>query len=163
MNILPVIAILTLTSGLLLLAFWYLQKQKFRILNGQIIYKDTNQTPGTVLFAKSIALSGKPDYLIKDQNMIFPVEIKTGRAPGEPYENHVMQLMAYCLLVEENYGVRPVGGFLKYPGKEFKIAYTDEARSSIRELVGEMLLLKHSGKELHCNHPEHNLNSGLPK
>jgi CRISPR-associated exonuclease Cas4 len=156
MNILPYFAASALILGLILLFFWYLQNQKFGILNKKIIYKDTDQAPGQILFAKSLALSGKPDYLIKENNMIFPVEIKTSRAPLEPYENHIMQLMAYCLLVEENYGVRPVGGFLKYPGKEFKIAYTDEARESLKDLVGEMLLLKHSGKELHCNHPEHN-------
>lgn len=158
MNFLPFFAAITLILGLILLVFWYLQKQKFGILNQQIIYKDTAQTPGQILYAKTLALSGKPDYLIKQGEMVIPVEVKTSRAPIEPYENHVMQLMAYCLLVEENYGIRPVGGYLKYPGKEFKIAYTDEARDSLKSLVGEMLLLKHSGKELHCNHPAHNLN-----
>lgn len=156
MNILLVISAITLILGFILLAVWYLQQKKFGILNNQKIYSDTDKSPGEILYAKSLALSGKPDYLVKENNMVFPVEVKTGRTPHEPYENHIMQLMAYCLLVEENYGTRPIGGYLKYPEKEFKIAYTDEARDSLKDLVGEMLLLKHSGKELHCSHPEHN-------
>jgi CRISPR-associated exonuclease Cas4 len=87
--------------------------------------------------------------------MVYPVEVKTSKTPQNPYLSHTTQLMAYCLLVEENYGVRPTGGILKYPEREFKIAYTDEAKQSLIDLVGEMILLKHSGKELHFNHPQH--------
>ena len=156
MNILLIIAVLALLSGIILMAFWVYQNRKFGILKGNRIYSDSDRSEGKVLFSKTLALSGKPDYLIKENNMVFPVEVKSGRTPDEPFQNHEMQLMAYCLLVEENYGVRPLGGYLKYPEKEFKIAYTDEAKDSIKELVGEMLLLKHSGRELKCNHPEHN-------
>lgn len=156
MNILLVIAGLALVSGVVLMALWFYQNRKFGILSGNKVYTDSDRSPGEVLFSKTLALSGKPDYLIKENNMVFPVEVKSGRTPDTPYESHTMQLMAYCLLVEENYGVRPIGGYIKYPEKEFKVAYTDEAKDSIKELVGEMLLLKHSGRELKCSHPEHN-------
>lgn len=156
MTILLVVAITAFIMGVLLLGFWYLQTKDLGILKNKYFYADSSKTPAPILFSKTLNLSGKPDYLIKQKGMIFPVEVKTGRTPKEPYDNHVMQLMAYCLLVEENYGQRPFGGFLKYPEKEFKIAYTDQAKENIKEVVGEMLLLKVSGKEPRCNHPTHN-------
>lgn len=158
MSILLIIAGTALVLGIGLLILWFFQSRDFGVLKGRKIYYDTDRLPGEILYSKSLALSGKPDYLIKENNMIYPVEVKTGRTPREPYQNHIMQLMAYCLLVEENFGIRPHGGFLKYPLKEFKIAYTDEAKQSVKEVVGEMTLLKYSHKEPHCNHPEHNQN-----
>lgn len=156
MTFLLVIAISAFVLGVILLAFWYLQTQNLGILKNKYIYADSSKASVPILFSKTLNLSGKPDYLIKQKGMIFPVEVKTGRTPKEPYDNHVMQLMAYCLLVEENYGTRPFGGFLKYPEKEFKIAYTDQAKNNIKEVIGEMLLLKASDKQPRCNHPSHN-------
>lgn len=156
MDFLPIIAGIALISGIILFIVWYLQTKSLGVLKNRPIYSDSENQPGEILFSKTLSLSGKPDYLIKQDDMIIPVEIKSGRTPNEPYQNHEMQLMAYCLLVEENYGIRPAGGFIKYPEKEFKVAYTDEARNAIKDLVGEMLLLKISNKEPHCNHPEHN-------
>lgn len=156
MTILLIIAVTAFVSGVLLLVFWYLTTQNLGILKNRYFYADSSRTNPPILFSKTLNLSGKPDYLIVQNGMIFPVEVKTGRTPKEPYENHVMQLMAYCLLVEENYGARPFGGFLKYPQKEFKIAYTQEAKNNLKEIVGEMLLLKVSGKQPRCSHPEHN-------
>ena len=158
MNSLLIFAVLALIGGVVLLTYWFWLNRRLGVLAKKNIYQDTENNPGEVLFAKSLALCGKPDSIIDAGGMLIPVEIKSSRTPLEPYQNHTMQLMAYCLLVEENYGIRPVGGYLKYPHKEFKIAYTDEARDSIKELVGEMLLLKHSRRELKCNHPEHNRN-----
>lgn len=156
MIILLIIAVVALVGGIILLSIWFFQTKNLGVLNKKYIYSDSEKNPEEILFSKTLSLCGKPDYLIKENNMVFPVEIKSGRTPNEPYQNHEMQLMAYCLLVEENYGIRPIGGYIKYPEKEFKVAYTDEARQAIKELVGEILLLKLSNKEPKCNHPQHN-------
>ncbi len=66
-----------------------------------------------------------------------------------------MQLMAYCFIVEELYSIRPPGGYIRYPNKEFKIAYTDEAKESVKQLVAEMLHHKVANTQFSCNHPEH--------
>lgn len=157
MNTLLILAALALVGGVILLIYWFWLSRHLGVLTNKNVYTDSEANPGDLLFGKTLALCGKPDLIIDRDGMLIPVEIKSGRTPQEPYQNHTMQLMAYCLLVEENYGIRPVGGYLKYPHKEFKIAYTDEARNSITELVGEMLLLKHSGRELKCSHPQHNI------
>ena len=157
MNIILIVATISFLAGFLLLGFWFWQNRKLGILKNKPIYTDLSEkTPGEILYSKIIPLSGKPDALIKEGNMVYPVEIKTGHTPTTPYLNHTTQLMAYCLLVEENYGVRPVGGYLKYPSKEFKIAYTDEGRQSVIDLVREMLEIKKTNQMQYCKHPEHN-------
>lgn len=73
------------------------------IPSGIVVYSDLDR-PGKALFSKRYGIAGKPDYIIKDgaSNAHIPVEIKSGQA-YKPYRNHVLQLAAYCLLVEENY------------------------------------------------------------
>lgn len=73
------------------------------IPQGEVVYSDLDR-PGRTLFSKRYGIAGKPDYIIKDAagNCHIPVEVKSGQAK-RPYGNHVLQLAAYCLLVEENY------------------------------------------------------------
>ncbi len=156
MIIILIISMLLFVSGICLLIYWYLMTGSFGVLKNKYFYPDSSKFNTPVLYSKTLNLSGKPDYLIKKNGIVFPVEVKTGTTPNEPYQNHVIQLIAYCLLVEENFGQRPFGGFLKYPAKEFKIAYTEEAKNNLKEIVGEMLLLKVSGKQPHCDHIAHN-------
>jgi CRISPR-associated exonuclease Cas4 len=143
--------------GLILLFFVSRSKRSLGVLTQEVTYRDTEKEPGKTMYAKTLPLVGKPDYLVRDQGIVIPVEVKTGKTPSFPYDNHTMQLMAYCLLVEENLGVRPPGGYLKYPDKEFKIKYTPEAEQSVRDLVAEITRAKESGTEPHCSHPQHNL------
>ena len=157
------VTLLIICFGLIILWLMKWRENKFGVLSGKRIYSDTGQKPGEVLYSHTINLVGKPDYIIKDKSGYIPVEVKSGRTPGEPYENHVMQLMSYCFLVEENYDSAPIGGVLKYinpadkqTGKEFKLLYTPEARDGVISLVKEITELKISGEELFCSHPEHN-------
>src|SRR6266849_386376 len=55
------------------------------------------------LISTRYRLSGKPDYLVRVKDGVAPVELKSGRSPssGRPYEGHLLQLAAYCLLVED--------------------------------------------------------------
>ncbi|MBP9719630.1 MAG: Dna2/Cas4 domain-containing protein [Candidatus Levybacteria bacterium] len=153
--ILLFLAISTLCIGIIFVFYLLRKKKSFGVLLGKRIYQDTEENPGKLLFAKTIPLCGKPDYLLQQNQMIFPVEVKTGRTPTSPYLNHEMQLMAYCLLVEENYHTRPMGGYIRYPDKEFKILYTKEAEDSLRNIIAEMIEKKQNGEELFCKHPEH--------
>lgn len=156
MNILLFFALTLIILGIIFLLILRKISKSFGILSKKRIYEDTQKRPGETIFAKTIPLVGKPDYLVKEKGIILPVELKTGKTPTSPYLNHTMQLMAYCLLVDEQFGIRPPGGYIKYPDKEFKIAYTKEAEESVRSLVKEMLEKKRNGEELFCNHPQHN-------
>lgn len=148
-------------AGLIFLFLLHKQRQKLGVLGkAEITSIDSEKLPATLLRAESIPLVGKPDYLIRQDDTLMPVEIKTGRTPRSPYPGHVMQLMAYCYLLEQTYNTRPPGGILKYPDKEFKIAYTSEAQRSVELVVNEILTNKHTNKEYHCAHKEHYLNRG---
>jgi CRISPR-associated exonuclease Cas4 len=113
-------------------------RKAYGIPDGEVIYSDLDR-PAKVLHSRKMAISGKPDYIVKGKGRsLIPVEIKSGRAK-EPYKNHIMQLAAYCLLVEENYH-RPVPyGILVYSdGVQHKINFDKTLRSDLRATVDEM-------------------------
>lgn len=136
--------------------FWK-EKQAFGVLKGKRIYQDTKEKPGIILHSRVIPLSGKPDYIIRDKGTMIPVEVKTGKTPQYPYKNHVMQLIAYCYLVEEYYSIKVPGGYVRYPSKEFWVEYTEEAKQSVVDIVQEIMDCRANGQEFMCKHVEHNM------
>lgn len=89
-------------------------------------------------------LSGKPDELRRTPNgRIIPVEIKSTRSPrnGIPYPSHRVQLLAYCLLVEETFRSPPPFGIVVYgDGSEYRVAWDAAAKReflSVLELWSE--------------------------
>ena len=117
------------------------QREQTGLPEGEVIYTDTNtwfQNPDS-LVARSLKLVGKPDYLIQeDDGAIVPVEIKSGNAPAEPHEGHVLQLAAYCVLVMENYQVRPHYGIIQYKDTAFAVDFTPDLEEDLYDLLAEM-------------------------
>jgi CRISPR-associated exonuclease Cas4 len=104
---------------------------------GHITYADTGawdrcERP---LFSNRHRLTGRPDYLVRARDGIVPVEVKSGAAPSQPYPAHVLQLAAYCLLVEEQEGRLPPYGILKYDDRAFEVAYTPGLRAQLLETL----------------------------
>src|SRR5574338_110360 len=130
---------------LILLALIFLwqsarQRQESGVPGGRIIYTDTRAW-GKVerpLYDGALGLTGKPDYLVQSEGRIIPVEVKSGRAPDAPYDSHIYQLAAYCLLVERTYGKRPSYGIIHYSDRDFAVDFTPELESSLLDLLGEM-------------------------
>ena len=131
---------------LLLVAVWLLVRsrqlqQQSGLPAGTVIYTDSgtwipNSAP---LYARDVHLVGKPDYLVEQADgSIVPVEIKSGRAPAEPWDGHVLQLAAYCLLVEQNFGVRPAYGIIQYKDRAFAVDYTDELENELLDVLADM-------------------------
>ncbi|MFQ5421164.1 MAG: PD-(D/E)XK nuclease family protein [Anaerolineae bacterium] len=109
--------------------------------DGDVIYDDTGAwyPNAETLVAQDFLLVGKPDYLVEQPNGgIIPVELKSGRTPDKPWEGHVLQLAAYCLLVDECYGVRPDFGILQYPDRAFAVDYTEELEEDLLDLLADM-------------------------
>lgn len=106
---------------------------------GQVIYADTGRWERCdPLYAPRYKLSGKPDYLVRAGREIIPVEVKPGRRAREPYASDVMQLLAYCLLVEETQGRRPSHGLLRYEEQTFRIPYGRLARQAVLATLSAM-------------------------
>jgi CRISPR-associated exonuclease Cas4 len=131
--------------GLLALGFlllWLAQRGRARsgLPHGRVIYTDTGGwgRPERPLFSQELLLTGKPDYLVADGADVIPVEVKSGPAPSQPYLSHLLQLAAYCLLVEECYRRRPPGGVIKYADQAFEVDYTPELEDELLAILDAM-------------------------
>lgn len=135
-----------LAVALLLLAYVaYLWAQSLwragGLPDGEIVAADAGQwlPVSEPLYAADVQLAGRPDYLIRQSDgSLIPVEIKSGAAPVAPYEGHVLQLAAYCLLVEEVYGRRPEYGIIQYKNRAFAVDYTVELEEDLLDLLADM-------------------------
>lgn len=120
---------------------------------GKVIYSDP-KTWGNIekpLFASQYNLTGKPDHILKQGKFFIPVEVKSRSTTGAPYESHIMQLAAYCLLVENHFGIRPPYGILHYPNRTLSIHYSPALESRLKDLLKRMG--NHpAGAELHRSH-----------
>ncbi|PKO15255.1 MAG: CRISPR-associated protein Cas4 [Chloroflexi bacterium HGW-Chloroflexi-10] len=150
-----VLALIVLALAVFL--FWKSgrQRQESGVPNGRIIYSDPElwgkaEKP---FFDVETQLTGKPDYLVKQDDFLIPVEVKSSFAPTEPYASHVYQLLAYCFLVERASGVRPPYGILQYRNRTFAIDYTDEQKGALLELLEEIRADERIG-EMERSHEE---------
>ena len=75
---------------------------------------------------------------MEEKGRIIPVEVKTGRTPEAPYDSHIFQVAAYCLLVHKVYGKRPPYGIIHYPNRDFAVDYTPELENSLLDLLAEL-------------------------
>src|SRR5512143_3441634 len=127
---------------LAVLFFWQSDRQRkaARLPGGRVIYTDTRawgklEKP---FFHQALGLTGKPDYLVEHDGKIIPVEVKTGRTPEAPYDSHIFQLAAYCLLVHRTMGRRPPYGIIHYEGRDFAVDYTAELEAALLDVLADM-------------------------
>jgi CRISPR-associated exonuclease Cas4 len=116
------------------------QRREAGLPGGRVIYTDTRAWDKVEkpLFSNELGLTGKPDYLVEQNGKLIPVEVKTGRVPDAPYDSHIFQLAAYCLLVEKTYGKRPPYGIIHYSNRDFAVDYTPQLESALLDHLAEM-------------------------
>lgn len=122
---------------------------------GRVTYTDTSDWDPCErpLFSSRYRLTGRPDYLVRTRQGVVPVEVKSGTAPPQPYLAHVLQLAAYCLLVEEQEGRAPPHGVLKYRDKAFEIDYTPTLRSELVDVIDD-IRYDLQGRDVERSHDE---------
>ena len=137
--LLPVALLLGIAALILLLIARRKQRQT-GLPGGRLIYTDTQAWKRTEkpLFCQELNLTGKPDYLLEQRGQIIPIEVKSSRQVQAPYEAHIFQLGAYCILVDRCYGKRPAFGIIRYPDKTYAIDFTEELEEKVISLVAEM-------------------------
>ncbi len=136
----PYLALLLVLLAILLLWQSNRQRKQAGLPGGRVVYTDTRAW-GAVekpLYDHNLGLTGKPDYLVEQNGQLIPVEVKTGRTPEAPYDSHIFQVAAYCLLVEKTYGKRPAYGLIHYPRRNFAVDFTPELESALLEQLAEM-------------------------
>lgn len=135
-----IFSIILLITALVLFRSSSKQRKQAGLPGGKVIYTDTSQWDDVVtpLYDPVTRLTGKPDYLIRTEKGIIPVEVKSGRTPDAPYDSHIYQLAAYCLLVDREFGQRPPYGIIHYGQRTFQVEYTQRLENSLIDLLTEM-------------------------
>jgi CRISPR-associated exonuclease Cas4 len=122
---------------------------------GQLLYSDTGYPVGRInsieknqegvkqerpLISRAYGLIGRPDYLVQTDEGIIPIEVKSTRCPanGRAYDSHIMQLAAYCLLVEDVIEGSVPYGIIRYSDREIIFDYTPELRDELLLLLEEI-------------------------
>jgi CRISPR-associated exonuclease Cas4 len=141
---------------------------------GALLYSDTGRPVGRLaptepgrdgkkqekpLVSETLRLIGRPDYLIEAEGGVVPVEVKSTACPagGHPYDSHLAQLAAYCLLVEDVLGATVPYGLIKYRDREVRVEYTPELREHALALMAEMnedMRAAAAGEEVHRSHDD---------
>lgn len=137
----PTLAILLVIIALTLLLLARRQQKALGLPAGRVIYADTQSWGKPLeqaLYDAELGLTGRPDYLVEQGGKIIPVEVKSSRVGEAPYDAHVYQLAAYCVLVERSMEKRPPYGILHYPNRTFAIDFTPQLENALLELLDEM-------------------------
>lgn len=137
---------------------------------GTLLYSDTGRPVGRLapaevgaegfkqekpLVSTALGLVGRPDYLVEAEGGVVPVEVKSASSPadGRPYDSHVAQLAAYCLLVEDLLGASVPYGVIRYRDREVRVEFTDGLRAQALALVEEMRAAR-DAEEVHRSHED---------
>jgi len=127
-------------SGTLLYWISSRQRRSTGLPAGRLIYSDHKQW-GEVevpLYDSTFNLTGKPDFIVESDQGLIPVEVKSGRGRRTPYDSHIYQLAAYCLLIDQSFGTRPEYGILHYGDQDIAVDYTLKLEQSVIEIIREI-------------------------
>lgn len=126
-------------------------REMYGIGKGVIEYVDAPDEDTEMLISKKYGLRGRPDYIIKKDGNLVPVEVKTGRVPRGPLFSHIIQLAAYCLLMEDRNNQPPPYGIIRYADVQHEIDYTEDLKNILVSKISDMKKIL-EGAEAHRNH-----------
>lgn len=125
-----------------LFLFWYSgrKRRQMGLPEGRLVYADPGLwgKPEKPFYDAGLGLTGKPDYVVQQKGILLPVEVKSAWAPPTPYDSHILQLGAYCLLIEKSSGKRPPYGILKYRNRTFAIDFTPTLRAEVLAVIQDI-------------------------
>lgn len=153
------VALLLCLLGILLWAWGRRQRAASGIPSGEVIYSDTGdwQQPEKPLISRRYGLVGRPDYLVRTQEagkaITIPVEVKSRARPATPHASHVLQLMTYCVLVEDQLGERPPYGLLRYADATLRIPYSEDLRRQVLDAADAIRAARRS-PTVHRHHDD---------
>jgi len=101
--------------------------------------------------SKKYGISGRPDYILQQNGAEIPVEIKTGRIPRGPLFSHIIQVAAYCLILEDNRGKPITHGLLRYGSVEHEVEFTPDLKKLVIDKAEDIRKARIAGGA-HRNH-----------
>src|SRR4051794_41420074 len=123
------LALVVLLVGALLV-WWAVRSREGRGLgSGETVALDD-----LVLYSERLMLVGRPDRIERQGDNLIPEEWKP--SARRVYPGHRLQLGAYFLLIEDNYGVRPPHGYVVIrDGERVKLENTEALRAEVLAIV----------------------------
>ena len=123
-----------------LFAFMKWARRRTGITRGMIVrgVEGGSFVVGREYLSERIGLVGRPDAVVEENGYFIPVERKTfGKRPRD---KDVAQLLVYCRLMEEEFGVRPPHGYLIIGphAKRFKVENSEEKQLWIDTILEQM-------------------------
>lgn len=112
------------------------EKRAMGIPEGFIVYSDLN-IPAEPLFSKQSRLVGKPDYIVRHEDRLLPVEVKSG-GYLQPQHNHILQLAAYCQILEDVSGEFMPEGIVVYNTVPYTITFNPQLRFELASVTSQM-------------------------
>jgi CRISPR-associated exonuclease Cas4 len=123
------------------------------MITGDIKYVDTRGGRSELLVSKKYRLRGRPDYILAVENSFVPVDIKTGRVPKGPLFSHILQVAAYCMIVEDTKGACH-HGIIKYGNTEHEVDLDDGLKTLVLAKADEIRkAMKDGGAHRNHNRP----------
>src|SRR3954454_18171961 len=110
--------------GLLLVVFAKRGRRERGLGSGRTVALDD-----VTLFSERLKLVGRPDRIVRQGDTLIPEEWKSSKRVND---GHRLQLGAYFLLIEEEFGVRPPFGVVVLgDGSRVEVKNTDDLRSKV--------------------------------
>lgn len=127
------------------------KRRELSVEQGDVEYVDREKEKSRMLESEEFRLRGRPDYILKVEDDTVPVEVKTGRVPKGPFFSHVLQIAAYCFLVEQDTGNSPPYGVVKYGDEEFEVEFDESLKDLLLEKLDDMREALEE-EDVHRNH-----------
>ncbi len=127
------------------------EREDLKLEEEKIKYVDKLEKNSKLLKSEKYRLRGKPDIILEKEGDPVPVEVKTGRVPEGPFFSHILQIAAYCFLVEEDMGKKPPYGIISYGDTEFDIEYDEDLKKLLLEKLKDMRR-QLKNQDVHRNH-----------
>lgn len=117
--------------GLLLVVFSKRGRSLRGFGSGETIALDN-----VTLYSERLKLVGRPDRIVRDGEKLIPEEWKSSKRVSH---GHRLQLGAYFLLIEEEYGKRPPFGVVVLgDGSRIEVENTEALRSEVLAIAGKI-------------------------
>jgi len=132
-------AVVLVGIGFAAAALRALSQRRREAAYGRLVAVDAGRA--VTLRSERYRLVGRPDELRRlSDGRVVPVELKSRATPPRgPAPSHVVQVRAYCLLVEESTGVAPPYGVLRYSDGEFRVRWDERARRELLAVRAQLL------------------------
>lgn len=144
MNYVLLMAATAFVLAVVLFCLGIRSRRKTGIPSGELFYQDLTgqRLRAPTLCSLRFGISGKPDCLIRTPDGIVPVGLKEAKRPparGGVYPNHMIQILAYCALVEEHFKARVPYGLVVYAGQQVRrVEYTEPNQRWLIETIQQL-------------------------